>query len=123
MPGTSPITILDYARAVSQANGSGEVSFDPDDVLSHGCEICQAPLTIGSAYPARFGLLRCSQCIGDDGFVTAVELEEFRATGIISCPQCGTRMPVAEISPDGRSCWYKCPACRATAQFTIRVPA
>jgi predicted RNA-binding Zn-ribbon protein involved in translation (DUF1610 family) len=91
--------------------------------LSNGCEICQAPLTIGSAYPARFGTWRCGQCIGDDGFASASELEEFRATGIIGCPQCGTRMPVAEISSNRRSCQYKCPSCRATARFTIRVPA
>jgi hypothetical protein len=123
MPARPSITILDYARAVSQANGSGDVSFDPDDVLSHGCEICQAPLTIGSAYPARFGLLRCGQCIGDDGFATAVELEEFRATGIIGCPQCGTRMPPADISPEDHFYRYQCPACGATAHFTLRLPA
>jgi hypothetical protein len=122
MPGTSPITILDYTQAVSQANGSGKISFDPDQVLSHACEICQAPLTIGSAYPARFGLLRCSQCIGDDGFATALDLEDFRATGIIGCPHCGTRIPPADVSPDGYSYRYQYPDCGATAQFT-RVPA
>jgi hypothetical protein len=115
--------MLDYARAVFQANGSGDVSFNPDEVLSHTCEICQAPLTISSAYPARFGLLRCSQCIGDDGFAAALELEEFRATAITSCSQCGTRISPAEVSPDGKSYRYQCPECGATAQFTLRVPA
>jgi len=122
MPGASPITILDYAQTVSQASGSGDVSFDLDQELSHGCEICPAPLTPSTAYPARFGLLRCSQCIGDDGFATVEELEEFRATGIIGCPQCGTRIPPAEVSPGGRSYRYYCPECGATAQFTLRVP-
>jgi len=123
MPARSSITILDYAHAVSQANGSGDASFDPDQVMSHGCEICRAALTIGTAYPARFGIVRCGQCIGDDGFATALELEEFRATGITPCPGCGAQMSPAAVSTDRLSYQYQCPACGATAQFTIRRPA
>jgi hypothetical protein len=123
MPGNSFITIFDYNREVSQLTGHGDASFDPDEQLSHGCEICQVPLTIASAYIARFGTWRCGQCIGDDGFTTAQELEEFQATGITSCPDCGAPMPPGEVAADRLSCWYQCPACGNTARFSIRLPA
>jgi DNA-directed RNA polymerase subunit RPC12/RpoP len=50
-------------------------------------------------------------------------LEEFRATAIIGCPRCGTRIPPADVSPDGHSYRYQCPECGATAHFTLRMPA
>jgi hypothetical protein len=122
MPVSSPITILDHIRAIAQEMGSRHVSLDPDKAAPHGCEICQVPLTIGRAYLARFGTWRCGQCIGNDGFATAMELDEFRTTGITGCPQCGAPMPPpADISRDLRSYRYQCPACGATAQFSNRL--
>lgn len=121
MPAVTPITIFDYIQAISEATGSDR-SAERDEPLSR-CEICQVALTLSSAYPARFGIVRCRQCIGDDGFATVLELEEFHATGTIGCPGCGTPVLPAAASPDGASCRYQCSACGATARFSIRNPA
>jgi hypothetical protein len=122
MPGRSSITILDYKQAISEVTGSGDVSLDSDEMLPDGCEICQMPLTIGRAYPARFGTWGCRQCIGDDGFATAHELHEFRTTGVVGCFECGAPMLTADVSPDLLSCRYQCSACGASARFNIRMP-
>jgi hypothetical protein len=122
MPAISPITILDYKQAISRDTGRGDGSFDPDEVLPHGCEICQTPLTIDRAYPARFGTSRCRQCIGADGFATAMALDDFRNTGIVDCPECSIPMLPAEISLDLLSCKYQCTACGASVRFTTRLP-
>ena len=123
MPARSFITIFDYTQELSRLADFSRAPLAPDEPFPRGCEICQAPLTVSCAYPARFGTVRCRQCISDDGFATGSELEEFRATGIISCRDCGTRTPPAAVSTDRLSYQYQCPACGATAQFTLRVPA
>jgi hypothetical protein len=112
----TPITLSDYMTALAHAMGRppGPVSDDP---LTGGCERCHATITSSTAYFARFGLLRCRDCIGDDGFATALELDLFRQTGELPCPGCRQSIPPARISPDGTSCTYHCPACGTIAHY------
>jgi hypothetical protein len=121
-PPIGPITVLGYIQAIRQATGSPDRTADPDEPLS-SCEICQIPLTVSSAYPAQFGLVRCRQCIGEDGFASAYALEDFRTTGTLSCSGCGHPNQPARVSPDHKSCTYECPACGTTAKFTMRTVA
>jgi hypothetical protein len=80
------------------------------------------PLTVGSAYPARFGTVRCRQCIGGDGFATALALENFRVTGTLPCPGCGHPIQPAAISPD-HTYTSHCPACGTTARYSMATMA
>jgi hypothetical protein len=116
----APITVLDYIQAIWLAAGSGDRTADPHEPLSH-CQTCQVPLTVSSAYPARFGTVRCGQCIGDDGFATAQALENFRVTGTLPCSGCGHPIQSARTSPDdtSRIYIYHCPACGTTARYTM----
>jgi hypothetical protein len=123
MPARSFITVFDYTQEPSRLAGFSHAPLAPDEPFPVGCEICQAPLTVSCAYPARFGTVRCGHCISDDGFTTALELDEFRATGITPCPDCGAPMPPGDVAPDRLSCRYQCPACGTAARFTIRLPA
>ena len=116
MPHSVPITLFDYMTALAHATGQppGPVSDDP---LTGGCERCHATVTSQTAYFARFGLLRCRDCIGDDGFATVYDLDLFRQTGELLCQGCGQLIPPARISPDGTSCTHHCPACGTIAHY------
>ena len=111
------ITLLDYLSELTSASGT---DFGPicDVPVPVGCERCHAAITSHNAYFARFGTLRCANCIGDDGFATALELDLFRQTGELPCSGCGQPAPPAEISPDGTSCTYHYPGCGTTAPYT-----
>jgi hypothetical protein len=113
----TPITLFDYISTLASARGQqpGPVSDDP---LPGGCERCHATITSYNAYFARFGLPRCRNCIGDDGFATALDLDLFRQTGELPCSGCGQSIQPAEISPDGTSCTYHCHTCGTTAHYT-----
>jgi hypothetical protein len=113
----TPITLFDYISALATASGKqpGPVSDDP---LPGGCDRCHATITSYNAYFARFGLPRCRDCIGDDGFATARDLDLFRQTGELSCSGCGQPVQPARISPDGTSYSYHCPACGMIAHYT-----
>jgi hypothetical protein len=113
-----PITLLDYMSALSSSHkihvGSGW-----NAVVTRGCERCHTAITPHDAYFARFGLLRCRDCIGTDGFATIADLELFRQTATLPCNGCGQPAPPAEISPDGGSCTYHCRSCGTTARYTM----
>jgi hypothetical protein len=112
----TPITLADYITALSHATGRqpGPVSDKP---LPGGCERCHATITRHTAYFARFGLPRCRDCIGNDGFATALDLDLFRQTGELPCSGCGQPVQPVRISPDGTSCTYRCHACGTTARY------
>jgi Zn finger protein HypA/HybF involved in hydrogenase expression len=112
------ITLLDYLSELTSASGT---DFGPicDVPVPVGCERCHAAITSHNAYFARFGTLRCANCIGDDGFTTVADLKLFAQTGTLPCSECGHPVQPSSASPDGSSSAYQCPACGATARFTI----
>jgi hypothetical protein len=116
MPHPAPITHADYIAALDTDTGKPPRAIS-DDPLPGGCQRCHATITSRTAYPARFALPRCRDCIGGDGFATAYDLDLFRQTGDLPCPGCGLPLRPARISPDGTSCSYHCPACGTTARY------
>jgi hypothetical protein len=118
MPHPAPITLADYISALDKDTGktSRPVSDDP---LPDGCQRCHATITSGTAYFARFGLLRCRTCIGDDGFATAYDLDLFRQTGELSCAGCGQPVVPSKKSSDGTSASYHCLTCGTIVRYTL----
>jgi hypothetical protein len=118
----APITLADYfaERASPSEPYLGPVS---NDLVDGGCERCRTPITTRTAYLARFGTLRCADCIGDDGFATVADLERFGRTGILPCSGCGHLVPPSDEPRDGITYTYRCPACGTTARFTLTVQA
>ena len=76
-----PITILDVAKArgVKEENGaiSGSEFFRVGLQFMGGCARCQASLAAFNAYPSKSGYWKCDECIGDDGFATVDEFEDW----------------------------------------------
>jgi hypothetical protein len=79
----TPITLFDYISALSRTGANLLVLADTP--VPGGCDQCHAALTPRNAYFARFGVVRCPGCIGDDGFASIADLELFRQTGILRC--------------------------------------
>ena len=75
-----PITIQDVAEAWGakpQADGSypgGEYVRLGLPIMG-GCEGCGATVACYNAYPSYSGYIRCSDCIGDNGYETVAEFE------------------------------------------------
>ncbi|MGB6580126.1 MAG: hypothetical protein WBF34_19620 [Streptosporangiaceae bacterium] len=113
----APITLFDYMSALTSPRDI-HPSRGCDAPITGGCERCHAAITPHDAYFARFGTLRCRDCIGTDGFATVTDLELFRQTATLPCSGCGQPVQPAEISPDGTSCTYHCPTCGTTAHYT-----
>jgi hypothetical protein len=42
-----------------------------------GCQVCHASIACYNAYPSETNYLRCGDCIGDLGFATTAEFEEW----------------------------------------------
>jgi hypothetical protein len=42
-----------------------------------GCQVCQASIACYNAYPSKTNFLLCRSCIGDLGFATTDEFEEW----------------------------------------------
>jgi hypothetical protein len=116
------ITLLDYLseRTSPSGTGSGPVCDVP---VPGGSERCHTAITSHNAYFARFGTLRCADCIGDDGFATVADLELFGQTGTLPCSGCGHPVQPSNVSPDGISSTYQCPACDTTVRFTLTAQA
>jgi len=112
-----PITLSDYISELASSSGS---HLDPghDASIPGGCERCHTAITSHNAYFARFGTLRCADCIDDDGFATVADLELFRQTGTLPCSGCGHPVQPSQVSPDGLSRIYQCRACGTSAHFT-----
>ena len=75
----TPITILDYVK--SQVGDKDSYSAEDfhragADIMG-GCEGCAATLAGYNAYPSRSGYWRCADCIGNTGFATVAEFENF----------------------------------------------
>ena len=122
MPHPAPITLADYISALDNDTGKTPRPIG-DDPLSGGCQRCHSTITSRTAYFARFGLFRCLDCIGDDGFATVYDLDLFRETGELSCSGCGQPVRPTEISPDGISCSYHCLTCGTTVRYTLNQQA
>jgi hypothetical protein len=117
----APITLFDYICALASTT---EPHHGPscDAAVPGGCERCHAALTSHTAYFARFGLVRCPDCIGNDGFATVADLELFRQTATLRCSGCSQLIPPARISPDGTYTYY-CRACGTIARFSMATVA
>jgi len=118
----APITLADYITALDKDTGQPPRPVS-DDPLTDGCQRCHATITSSTAYFARFGLLRCRDCIGDDGFATVYDLDLFRQTGELSCAGCGQPAFPSQISPDGISASYYCLTCGTTVRYTLNQQA
>ena len=118
MPCPAPITLADYIAALDNDIGKTPRRVS-DEPLTGGCQRCHATLTTGTAYFARFGLLRCRDCIGVDGFATVYDLDRFRQTGELPCAGCGQSVRPTDISPDGISASYHCRTCGTTVRYTL----
>ena len=74
------ITILDLAlfRGAKEVNGSisaKEVNRVGLPFVG-GCMHCQATIAAYNAYPSKAGYLKCSDCIGDDGWETVEQADK-----------------------------------------------
>jgi hypothetical protein len=82
-----PVTILDCAVARGAKADEESGSFTMGDIEAvglpffGGCERCHASIACYNAYPSRTNYLRCRSCIGDLGFASTDEFEEW-------CKQC-----------------------------------
>jgi hypothetical protein len=116
-----PLTLFDYMFTLASSQGSLPGP-GRDAPVTDGCERCHTAITSHNAYFARFGTLRCRDCIGNDGFATVADLELFRQTGTLPCSVCGHPGAPDEVSPDGASCTYHCRSCGTIAHFTTTAP-
>jgi hypothetical protein len=83
------ITILDLALSRGAKEVDGRISGDEFNRLGlpimGGCEYCGATIGAYNAYPSKSGYLRCSDCIGSDGFETTQEYEEWEKPKCQTC--------------------------------------
>jgi hypothetical protein len=114
-----PVTLSDYLSALAASASESHPGRGRDAAIPGGCERCHTAITSHTAHFARFGTLRCADCIGDDGFATVADLELFRRTGTLPCSGCGQLAQPSQVSPDGLSATYQCRACGTSAHFTI----
>jgi hypothetical protein len=71
-----PISILDAAKSKGSEN-------DPEAVglpMFAGCQHCGASLAYYNSYPTKSGYISCRDCVGDTGFETVEEFDQFQAT-------------------------------------------
>jgi hypothetical protein len=76
------ITVLDVALAWgAKQDDDGSINgaeFDRVGLpLFGGCQCCHASIAAYNAYPSQSGFLRCEDCIGDMGFNTVKEFENW----------------------------------------------
>jgi predicted RNA-binding Zn-ribbon protein involved in translation (DUF1610 family) len=116
------ITVFDYMSAL---DSTSQPHLRPlcETPVPGGCQRCHATITPHDAHFVRFGLVCCSDCIGNDGFATVADLERFRQTATLPCPGCGHLLHRSHVSPDGTSHHYRCPACGTTARYTLTAQA
>jgi hypothetical protein len=122
-----PISILDYVKSKT---GDKE-TYTAEDFSSNGvtmlggCETCGVTIAAYNAYPSKSGYWRCADCIGDHGFTTLTEFEEFAAhaiaerLSIFKCLYCGEADNTASIpvlTEDGIQDLYLCGECGETWQ-------
>ncbi len=78
----TPVTILDCAVARG-AKPDEDGNFTMGDIEAvglpffGGCQVCHASVACYNAYPSKTNYLRCRSCIGDLGFATTDEFEEW----------------------------------------------
>jgi hypothetical protein len=116
------ITVADYFAELTN-HGGIDVGPVGDDLLPGICEQCRTAITCSTAYPARFGTLRCADCIGQDGFVTIDDLVLFARTGTLPCTRCHHPVQAPPKASDGITRTYQCPACGTTDRYTLTIMA
>jgi hypothetical protein len=78
-----PVTILDCAVARGAKADEESGNFTMGDIEAvwlpffGGCQVCHASIACFNAYPSKSNYLRCRSCIGDLGFATTDEFEEW----------------------------------------------
>ena len=79
----SSVTILDcaVARGAKADEESGNFTMGDIEAVGlpffGGCQLCHASIACYNAYPSKTNYLRCRACIGDLGFATTGEFEEW----------------------------------------------
>ena len=75
-----PITIMQVFEHRTGKNSGSYTLGEFDDAglpMFGGCQVCQESLAAYNAYPSKTGFLRCRACVGDKGFKSVQEFEDF----------------------------------------------
>lgn len=80
----TPVTILQLAEfRIKREPSTGDDFAEAGLQIMGGCERCHASIAAYNACPSKSGNWRCDDCIGDDGFATVSEANEFIFGGVV----------------------------------------
>ncbi|MEV2222726.1 hypothetical protein AB0E01_22940 [Nocardia vinacea] len=77
------VSILDYVKSkVGEKETYSMGDFMDNNVpMLAGCEVCSASLGPYNSFPAHGGYIRCGDHVGDQGFVSVQDFEDWLSDG------------------------------------------